>query len=298
MSFNDAVNTYRPFAPGADDEPRSDLELVLRKTGIAEVSLSVPANAFQQHSEMYATCIEEFPELLIETQGSFDSDGVPEDGHVYKELEIKRGKQVKDPKNLFHFNNTLREKWAHSLHNRPSEFREFMETGFDLQAALVASAQNLVTILDESYKKMSDLYFPSQLSNTTYRLLRYDGYQNSERTSAQVAKPHFDKGGMTIQAYASDPGFWFKQPDAMRNTDEKQYPPHGVGQSQVFFGEGHFKIYGEDDHLKRLYHGVDRLSPTENPYVGPRTAAILFVDAYGISIPMSPKDTLPEIANI
>lgn len=216
MTRQQAVDRYRPFVPSLDSQPSSQLESELRENGIAEVVLDTPVDAYQLISDQYDVCMNEHPEWLNWTAGSFDRVGVPEDGHVRKELSINlAGMQISDPKVIFHFNDTLRKKW-HGMHQKtPTEFKDFMDHGFHLQRSLSRTAESIMTTLDESYVGIKDLYFPNNLGYVTFRLLRYDGYETHDQNGrlivdngAQIAKPHYDRGGATIQAYASAPGFW------------------------------------------------------------------------------------------
>jgi hypothetical protein len=309
-SRQDAIDDFRQFAPKADSEPTSQLEANLRQNGIAPVELPTEPEAFQQLSDQYGVCIEEHPRWLNFTAGSPDKEGVPEDGHVRKNLKNNdAGMQIQDPKNLFHFNNDLLSWWLaegrYASGRGPQEFQEFMEHGFDLHSSLVSAAKNLVETLDASYGKMSELYFPGALSNVTFRLLRYDGYDifNEDgkmivNQGEQVAKPHYDRGGMTIQAYSSAPGFRI-QPEPADGSKRKPShpwfePEHGEGKSQVFFGIEHRVIYGSSDPIKALHHKVDRIFDESSIYMPPRTAAIAFIDAPLYDVGITSQDTQPD----
>jgi hypothetical protein len=299
-----AIEQLRPFAPQADSAPNSELEARLRQDGIAGINLDISDGAFQELSDQYALCIDEHGEWLDWTAGRFDKDGVPKDGHVRKDLEMNSaGMQIKDPKNLFHFNNNLRQRWQDRSLPGSHEFRTFMDSGFEIQDALVAAARNLVTILDESYPGMRDFYFPRELSETTFRLLRYDGYSTRDaegnlivEQNAQVAKPHYDRGGMTIQAYASAPGFWRQKEGEHGERYPKYFPPHGLGQAQVFMGAEHRQVYGSRDLIKPLYHGVVRVLDEKEvvDYMPPRTAEILFIDTPIFDMGITSRHTQPE----
>ncbi len=289
--------------PTPDSEPKSELEKQLRQDGIASITLDIEENAFQEISDAYAICIEECPEWLDQTAGNLDSDGVPEDGHVRKDIKFNiAGMQIADPKSLFHFNNDLRDRSINTPFKGPREFTEFVDNGLELHSELTKAAKNLIELLGESYVDIDKLFFPGELGRTTFRLLRYDGYETHNREgelvveqNAQVAKPHYDRGGMTIQAYSSAPGFWRQIEGAHGINYPKFYPPHGLGQSQMFFGSGFRKVYGSKDALIRpLYHGVDRIFDESKDYVEPRTAAILFVDPPLVDLNITGLDTQPE----
>lgn len=307
MSRQQAIDRYRPFVPSLDSQPKSQLESELRENGIAEVVLDTPVDAYQLISDQYDICMNEHPEWLNWTAGSFDKVGVPEDGHVRKELSINlAGMQISDPKVIFHFNDTLRKKWYRMQQKTPPEFKDYMEHGFYLQSDLARSAANIMDILDESYRGIKHLYFPSELGSITFRLLRYDGYDTHDGegklivdNGAQIAKPHYDRGGATIQAYASAPGFWRQLEGRHGAAHPKLYPPHGVGMSQFFFGAANRVVYGSKNNpIKPLYHGVDRIisvgAQNIPDYVPPRTAAIGFIDMPGVDLKITSRDTQPE----
>lgn len=309
----EAQEYFRETAPGGGDAPTSELEAALRTRGIATVDLGLDPSTFQDLSDQYAVCIDEHPEPLDQTAGGFDIEGVPEDGHVRKEIQFNgAGMQISDPKSLFHFNNSVVEKVQATdmLNGAPRDFREFMTHGIDLHRTLAQRARSLVEILDASYGRMGELYFPEghDLGKVTLRLLRYDGYPLFDesgkliaKNGEQVAKGHYDRGGLTIQAYASAPGFWIhpepKGGKRKPTTDaDKIYPPHGIGKSQLFAGAGHRMIYGSNDNIRSLYHGVDRIIDEEaqDGYMPPRTAAITFVEMPRVDLGLTAKDTQPD----
>ena len=326
MNKREAQTYFRETAPSLDEEAgswpeaASALEEELRKSSFAPIDLGLDPSAFQELSDQYGVSVEHFSEHLDATAGNFDDDGVPEDGHVRKDAKKNpAGMQIVDPKELFQFNNALRERWEageFTSSDKPPEFQEFINNGFDLHSELVRQAKRLVDVLDESYGRMNELYFPKgrELGNVTFRLLRYDGYAIHDETGQQivlngdqVAKPHYDRGGMTIQAYSSAPGFWVqpepKDPKVKRKpSDQIIFPPHGIGQSQVFFGKAHHTIYGANDPIRNLYHGVDRVvddTTVEDGFMPVRTAAIAFVDSpLGIDFGVTSKETQPDRVDI
>lgn len=304
LTRNEAVQRFRSSVPALNSEPKSPLERDLRRDGIAQIKLDIAKTAFQELSDKYAVCIENHGIFLDWTAGNFDKDRIPENGHISKNLKFNgAGMQTVDPKNLFHFNNRLQARWNFATQTTmPSEFREFMEDGFELKHELTKSARILIAIVAESYEGLNELVFPGDLSATTLRLLRYDGYKtrNDEgklivERNAQVAKAHYDRGTATIQAYASDAGFW-RQPDDRRGAKyDKFYPPHGMDQSQLFFGEGFRAVYGSHANpIKPLYHGVDRIFDEGIEYVSPRTAVILFIDSPLFNLGIKGHETQPE----
>jgi hypothetical protein len=145
--------------------------------------------------------------------------------------------------------------------------------------------------LENTHPNISDLYFPNNDSFSFLRLLRYDGYEPHSKL-AEVAKPHYDIGGLTIQAYADAPGFWAAK-DGVHG-DRKFYNtnPH---EAYTFLGKGHEKIYGPEDIFQPLWHGVDRIISAGVTWVPERTAVILFVDAPEVDYHIRQDDTLPQL---
>lgn len=303
---NEAVERYRPYASTPDSEPKSELEAKLRETGITDTGLPIEPDAFQNLSDKYGELIASKLRWLNFTAGNFDEDGVPEDGHVRKEKKHNSsGMQIVDPKNLFHFNNDLIDWWEQEGRSEasgaPKLFHEFMRDGIDLHGQLVQSAKNLVAVLDESYPGMSEFYFPGELSNVTFRLLRYDGYDLYNPSgkliveeNSSVAKPHFDRGGMTIQAYSSAPGFWYQKFDERGPGKQKYHPEYGEGKSQVFFGVQHRIVYGSKDVINDTYHGVDKIVDLSLDRMPVRTAAIAFIDTPIYDLSITSRDTQPD----
>ncbi len=303
LSREQAQQKFQAGAPSFESEPKSKIERELRDIGIARVNIGIDTDEFQQLSDKYAVCIEEHGDLLDWTAGNFDKHGVPEDGHLSKDIDFNNaGMQIEDPKNLFHFNNALWARWSlEQPSSMSADFRDFMDHGFQLHSDLTKAARRLITILDRSYVGMSELFFPSRMASTTLRLLRYDGYyihnEKGERiveNGAQVAKPHYDKGGMTIQAYSSAPGFWIRPQGADIHDYERIHPLYGKDQSQMFFGEGFRAVYGTHTPILPLYHGVDRIFDETLDYVSPRTAAILFTDTPFVKLGITSLETQPE----
>ena len=306
---HDAVEALRPFAPSAESEPKSELEAVLRAKVIADVMLGIDDDAFQDLSDKYGTLVDQADGWIDTTAHNFDKDGVPEDGHIRKELKFNdAGMQISDPKNLFHFNNDLIAWWNQAGRRdskaAPKLLHEFMRDGIDLHGQLVSSARNLLGVLDESYPGMKDFYFPGELSHVTFRLLRYDGYDLYDENgklvveeNAQVAKPHFDRGGVTLQAYSSAPGFWYQDFHNRGPGRPKFYPEHGPGKSQMFFGVQHRVAYGSKDNINDLYHGVDKIFDTSEQRMPVRTAAIAFIDTPTYDLSITSLDTQPDRAD-
>lgn len=305
-----AIDTYGSGAPTIDDEPASQLEANLRSNGISEIDLGMSLTGFQELSDQYGVCIEEHRRWLNFTAGNFDAHGVPEDGHVRKNKDSnKAGMQIKDPKNLIHFNNDITDWWVEEgryvSERGPKDFSEFMEHGIQMHHDAAARARELVIApLAENYKGMNDLYFMKKIGNVTVRVIRYDPYQLYDQEGnliveqgAQVAKPHFDKGGMTIQMYSSADGFWIQPHPASgkrRATDPILKPEFGIGKSQVFPGFAHQAVYSSRDLIKPLFHGVDRIFDESRSEMEARTSVITFIDPLYHDLGITSLDTQPD----
>jgi hypothetical protein len=93
--------------------------------------------------------------------------------------------------------------------------------------------------------------------------------------------------------------------------EERQYYPTADGQGYFFLGQEHRKVYGSQDALKPLWHGVDRVIPADRPQaledgslvissdgttrVPKRTAVIFFGDATHVDTKVTGRDTTPNI---
>jgi hypothetical protein len=265
----------------------------LASQGIVAIEMPLSPDDFKQLSEGFAVCIEECPELLRLTNRKIDSRYGSEAGYTRKEKKVdeRTGIQVGDPKNYFHFSESIRPSWRRQFATGPKVLREFLEDGFEIHDALVGVAKAQIAELEPSHPNISQLYFPQDESFSFLRLLRYDGYEPHE-SMGEVAKPHFDIGGVTIQAYADAPGFWAAKDGVgaeRRHYDTKDH------EAYVFLGKGHEKVYGSEDALKPLWHGVDRIIPTGVTFVPERTAVILFVDAPEVDYHVREQDTLPYL---
>lgn len=266
----------------------------LAKNGIAAIEMPLTSGDFKRFSEGFAVCIDEYPVHLDTMRQTIDSRYGSEVGYTRKEKKFdeRTGLQTADPKHYFHFSESVRPKWRHAFKNGPREMREFLEAGYEIQDALIGLAKEKVSLLESSHPNISNLYFPNDDSFSFLRLLRYDGYEPQENMG-EVAKPHFDIGGVTIQAYADAPGFW-AAPDGVQG--ERAHYDTNESEAYTFLGKGHEKVYGKDDSLKPLWHGVDRVIPAGVTFVPERTAVILFVDAPEVDYHISERDTLPQLA--
>jgi len=275
----------------------SDMEQALAWEGIAAIEMPLSAADFERFSEGYAVCIEECPELLVETAHRVDNRFGNEVGHVSKERKIneRTGLQISDAKNYFHFNELARTRWQEQFAKGPKVLRDFLANGYEIQDALVSVAKQSIGQLDATHPNISQLYFSDAAGQPTshsfLRLLRYDGYLVSDNLG-EVAKPHYDIGGVTLQAYASAEGFWGAAGGVHGERTHYDTKEH---EAYLFLGKGHEKMYGSFDTLKPLWHGVDRIIPAKAAYIPERTAVILFVNAPAIDYHVRATDTVPYI---
>lgn len=273
----------------------SEIERALRERGVVAIEMPLSPADFARFSEGFALCLEECPELLKETVTKIDERYGSEAGYTRKETKFDAsGLQVADPKNYFHFNERVRKSWRDKFARGPKVLRDFLEDGYEIQDALLGVARQTVSELENTHPHMSGLYFPKDESFSFLRLLRYDGYEPHEQM-LDVATPHYDIGGLTIQAYADAPGFWGASGGPGTERTHYDTLPH---EAYTFLGEGHRKIYGNDDPIKPLYHGVDRIIPAGVTWVPERTAVILFVDAPEVDYGVSMADTRPYTSRL
>ena len=271
----------------------SEIETALRANGIAAIEMPLSPDDFKRFSNNFAVVLKECPALLKETVYTADARYGSEAGYTRKETKFDTsGMQIADSKNYFHFTEKAKDHWRERFATGPKIMREFLEDGYEIQDALIGVAKQTIKALENTHPNASRLYFPNDDSFSFLRLLRYDGYRPHDNM-LDVATPHFDIGGLTLQAYADAPGFW-AAPDG-----ENGYRKHHdtlPNEAYAFLGEGHRKVYGDEDPLKPLYHGVDRIVPAGVAWVPERTAVILFVDAPQIDYEVTMKDTRPYIA--
>lgn len=272
---------------------RSTLENELERHGIAAIEMPLSAADFQRLSEGMAVCIDECPDLLSQTFYTADPRYGGEVGYVRKEkkFDSRTGLQTDDPKHYFHFMENSRDHWRSSFASGPKVLRDFLEDGFEIHDAMIGLAKTVVKDMEHTHPGIGNLYFPNDESFSFLRLLRYDGYEPYEGMG-EVAKPHFDIGGVTIQAYADAPGFWAAQ-DGVHG--ERTHYDTAEHEAYAFLGKGHEKVYGSNDSLRPLWHGVDRIVPAGVTFIPERTAVILFLDSPEVDYHVRRTDTLPQL---
>ena len=275
------------------DNPTSEIDRALQEQGIAAIEMPLSPDDFKRLSAGFAVCIDEFPQLLAATNRKIDNRYGSEVGYTRKEKKIddRTGMQTSDPKNYFHFSESVRDHWRDQFAHGPQVLKDFLSDGYEIHDALVSVARDTISELEGSHPNMSRLYFPDNESFSFLRLLRYDGYEPSDNLG-EVAKPHYDIGGVTIQAYADAEGFWAAKDGVHGERRHFDTKPH---EAYTFLGKGHEKVYGKNDSLQPLWHGVDRIIPAGVTWVPERTAVILFIDAPEVDYHLRPEDTLPHL---
>jgi hypothetical protein len=296
LSKEEARARFMPGVPKPGSLPKSLEETALRELGVAQVKLTIKPSEFDAVNDMYAVCINEHRRWLNFTAGNYDKAGDPEDGHLRKEIDHnENGMQSRDPKNLFHVNNDLIEWW--NMEGRylsslgAKAFHLFIESAIEIHHELTyKNALPYVEKINKSYPGFKELTFARNLANTTLRFLRYDPYPTHNKNgkliveqNSQVAKEHYDRGIMTIQANASAPGFWMQPEHAKGPKHPRIAMPFENGQSQLFMGGGFREVYstekGSGNLIHPLFHGVDRIFDESLDIIPARTANILFVDS-------------------
>lgn len=277
------------------DTKETAIERELRENGIAAIEMPLSPDDFKRFSEGFAIALDECPDQLRDAFHTADPRYGGEAGYTRKETKFdqRTGYQTADPKNYFHFTESARTRWREQFAHGSKVMRDFLEDGFEIHDALIGVAKETVKQLDETHPNISKLYFPDDESFSFLRLLRYDGYAPHDKM-VDVATPHYDIGGVTIQAYADAPGFWASKDG---DVSTRQHYDTNEHEAYVFLGKGHERVYGADDALKPLYHGVDRIIPAGVTLVPERTAVILFVDAPQVDYEVREHDTRPYLAN-
>lgn len=290
LSPEQAVGHYGLGVEKSADE--SEIETALREQGIAAIEMPLSPDDFARFSESFASVLAECPGVLGETAYKVDERYGSEVGYTRKETKFDEGGiQIADPKNYFHFTEKVRGHWRERFAHGPKVLREFLNEGFEVHDALIGVAKETVKALENTHPGISRLHFPNDDSFSFLRLLRYDGYTPHDKM-LDVATPHYDIGGVTLQAYADAPGFWAASDGEYGARTHHDTLPN---EAYAFLGEGHRKVYGDEDPMKPLYHGVDRIIPAGVSWVPERTAVILFVDAPEVDYEVTMRDTRPYV---
>lgn len=270
----------------------------LEANGIARIAMPLVDADFEELTAAYEDCITAYPHELAATSFIVDRLFGSEAGNRRKELKIdaQSGLQVADPKNFMHFTEGSAERWTEQFAVAPKAFRNFLSIGHSIHQELVKIARIQLAALEATHPNITRAHFPGTSAEpngrTFMRLLSYDGYTPEEGMGA-VAKPHFDIGGLTIQAYADASGFW-AAPDGVsgaRTLHDTQ-----DNEAYLFAGIGHQKLYGKSDKIKPLWHGVDRVVANPAKYVPKRHTIVMFIDIPGVDYDVTTADTQPIAA--
>lgn len=279
----------------------SDLEKQLHEKGIARVAMPISASDFQQLCSLYEACLDDCPEILATTFHSVDDRFGNDAGQVRKEQKFDaNGNQTDDPKNYFHFNEQARELWTPQFTQGPRSLRSFLDAGYEIHNDMVLVARQQFAQLEDTHPNISKAYFPessdadsSFISHSYMRVACYDPYEHVEGMG-EVAKPHRDIGGGTLHGFDDAPGFWICKEGS--HGGEKTYYRTGDGYGYMFLGNGHDKLYGNENGTDSLWHGVDRIVPEGTKFVIARNVVVMFIDAPYIDYGTTPQDTLPHLA--
>ena len=290
----DAARAHYDLRPARRASRASDVDQQLTLHGIADIAMSLSESDFSALTASFDACIDDCPKALANSYYIVDERPSNSAGYVRKERKINQaGRQIEDPKSLYHFTETARDRWTRNYRSLPATFKQFLASGFEIQEILVDASRQHIAGLEASHPNISKLYYPPEgpESLSFLRVLSYDGY-NSNGDYDAVAKPHFDVGGVTIQAYADALGFWGAK-DGPRG--ERRYFDTAPNTGFMFLGVEHAKIYGDQSYLKPLWHGVDRVTPAGVSSVPKRHAVILFTDAPRVDYQTTNRHTSPDI---
>ncbi|MDL2341921.1 MAG: hypothetical protein QFB87_02505 [Patescibacteria group bacterium] len=293
MSSAEARHFYE-LSPATNPENGGAVDRQLLEQGIARIAMTVSQADFSELSQTFDACIAETPDLLLQSYHIVDSRLSNSAGYVRKEQKVNAaGRQIADPKGLMHFSESAYTRWQQQFKSAPRLLTRFLEAGFDIQHSLLHTARQHINDLATTHPNLSKLYFPPDgpRSLSFLRVIAYDSYDVTG-TYADVAKPHFDIGGVTIQAYADAAGFWGAKDGPRGERTHYDTAPAGA---YLFLGTEHAKVYGDDSYLKPLWHGVDRIIPEGQTHVPERHAVILFVDAPAVNHGITERDTLPHL---
>ncbi|HSH56055.1 MAG TPA: hypothetical protein VK983_04485 [Candidatus Limnocylindrales bacterium] len=297
MTTNEARRFYD--LQYVDSPDASPLDRELTESGIVKIRMPLTDGDFEELISQYEDCIDVCPQELGRTYYQLDERFGNEVGHQRKEQKVdpKTGLQVADPKNFMHFTEGAENHWRQQFRNAPSGLLRLIAIGTEIQHELIKVGEQTYQQLEATHPNITRAHFdPARNPRTRsfMRLLSYDGYVPTENMG-DVAKPHYDIGNGTIQAYADAPGFW-AAPDGYKG--EATYHDTGDGEAFFFIGSSHRKVYGSKDPLKPLWHGVSRVIPENSSYVPRRHAVVIFIDMPRVDCAVTPNDTLPYLEQV
>lgn len=284
MSREDAIARFRDGRPALDSEPKNDFEAEMRARSIGLVTVGLTKADHQYSYDLFDAIIANDPDFLRWSRGNFNKDGVPEDGHVRKELHYNEdGQQKSDPKHIFQLNDSLVARYRAADSSKFSgEAVDFMNTLIEFRHTVGRVGYQAFVLLGESYSGLDEFAYPDGVASLTYRMARYDGHRPGSPDYFR-AKEHEDRGLGTVQVNETGPGLWMK-PAGLRGDDYTPIAvPHDDGYSRFFLGTTMDIVYGEGEHpLAPLTHGVFGPQPGDEA----RFSSITFIDPrlYDMSI--------------
>lgn len=275
----------------------TELDRQLYEEGIATITMPVADGDFEQLIYSYEACIDDCPTALTKLYYKVDNRHGNEAGVVRKEAKFDpvSGLQTADAKSIFHFNEQAQAMWENNRGLRPAKLATFLLNGYELHHELIKVAKDQFAQLEETHPNITNAYYPSltgaSISFSFMRVLSYDAYK-TDGLIGDVAKPHKDIGGATIQAYADAPGFWGSKDGVL---GDRTYYQSEKGEAQFFMGQGHEKLYGPNSRLRALAHGVGRIVSSKVLVVPKRHSVIQFIDAPFVNYGVTQADTLPQL---
>ena len=301
LSFMNALEGQEHYDLSIDHTAEtSTLEDELLSRAVGKIAMPIKQVDFEKCISRFETAIEESPGALEKTLYKLDSRFGNDIGYMRKLAKRNEaGLQDQDAKSLFHFNELARQYWDSLIPNQPESLRSFLEVGYDIHSDLIGVARSILKEFENTHPNINKAYFdkvgPGIDSFSFLRIISYDSF-NPEETTGDVARPHFDIGGFTIQAYADGPGFWGNIEDG-KNSEHNHYNTN-PDEAFLFFGVGHSKMYSGRSPIKPLWHGVDRIVDADQRDAGmvpKRHAVILFFDPPHIDLEVTSKDTSPHL---
>lgn len=268
---------------------KSALQHDLETVGVTSIECPLTPDDFALVGTLLRDCIEYCPVQLGQTAHKVDRRFGADAGYARKERKVNRqtGKQIQDPKHLFHFNEHARDRWNTEFRIAPAVLKEFLAVGGEVQDILLQMGKTALEQLEETHPGIVDAHYPHNSHSVSYyRKILYDPYESTpDMNDLPVAKRHKDIADFTIQGFATASGFWGETPAG------KQYFDSEAGKAHLFTGMGYEKIYGDQALLRAFKHGVDRMRAEPGTFVESREADILFLDAWKIDPRVTGDDT-------
>ncbi len=261
---------------------KAPIAAALEMTGVVKIDSPLTTDDYTEVADAFRTCLEECPEALNATWHSVDRRAGNNAGFVHKRRTVntQTGQQTQDPKNLFHFNEHARKRWADEFRLAPSQLRQFLEIGYEIHNTLLQVARvAVVDQLEETHPGITQAVFPAHSDSVSfYRHVDYDDYEIDPATiDIPVALPHIDLSWLTLQGNASAPGFYGMDADG-----QKTYYDDHDSVAYAFMGLSHRKMYGQNSFIQPLRHGVDRVVIPNATHMERRQADILFLNPWKI----------------